>query len=60
MDKKKLINCIVSGVLLLLFLIITTLVITNNISWFDDLIYNFLIGFRSNGLDFIFKTINTN
>ena len=57
MDKKKIINCIVSGVLLLLFLIITSLVITNNISWFDDSIYNFLIGLRSNGLDFIFKTI---
>ena len=57
MDKKKLIKCIVSGVLLLLFLIITSLVISNNISWFDDSIYNFLIGLRSNGLDFILKTI---
>ena len=57
MDKKKLTNCIISGVLLLLFSLITLLVITNNITWFDDSIYNFLMGFRNSFLDAFFKTI---
>lgn len=57
MDKKKLTSCIISGVLLLLFSLITLLVITNNITWFDDSIYDFLIGFRSNALDTLLKTI---
>ena len=57
MDKKKTKNCIISGALLLLFFIITALVVTNNIAWFDDSIYNFLMGFRNDFLDAFFKTI---
>lgn len=57
MDKKKTANCYISGVLLILFLVISILVITNNISWFDDSIYNFIFSFRNNELDIILKTL---
>ena len=57
MDKKNKIICLLSGVLLLLFIFITVLVVSDNISWFDDSIYNFIISLRSNPLDIILKTI---
>lgn len=57
MDKNKKNNCLVAAILMIIFIIITTLVVTNNIAWFDDSIYNFIIRFRSNPLDFILKTI---
>ena len=57
MDKKKKFNCILSSILLILFLIITVLVVTNNINWFDDTIYNALISLRNKPLDVFFKTI---
>lgn len=57
MDKQKKINCIVSSGLIILFIIITTLVVTNNISWFDESIYNFIITLRNKPLDIFMKTI---
>ena len=45
------------GTLLVLFCIITCLVITNNISWFDDLIYNTIFSIRNNFFDLFFKII---
>ena len=57
MDKNKKINCLVAAILMIIFIIITALVVTNNIAWFDDSVYNFIIGLRSAPLDFILKTI---
>mgnify|MGYP003296426354 FL=1 len=57
MDKYKKVNCLIAVILMILFIIVTALVVTNNISWFDDSIYNFIIGFRSNPLDLVLKTI---
>ncbi len=57
MAKQKKVNCLISGVLLILFIIMTVLVITDNISCFDDSIYNFIISFRSKPLDLFLKTI---
>lgn len=45
------------GTLLVLFCIITCLVITNNISSFDDLIYNTIFSIRNNFFDLFFKII---
>lgn len=45
------------GTLLILFCLITTLVLTDNISWFDDTIYNIIFGIRNNFFDFFFKAI---
>ena len=52
--KKK--ACLIGG-LLILFVIITVLVMTNNISNFDDSIYNFIFGLRNNFLDIYFKGV---
>ena len=52
--KKKLILPII---LLVGFIIVMIFVLTNNITKFDDTIYNFLISKRSTGLDFYFKNI---
>lgn len=52
--KKKF---IITLLLLIAFLLIMLLVITNNISKFDNVIYNFLIGLRCNFLDIYFKWI---
>lgn len=57
MDKNKKINCIVAAILMILFIIITALVVTNNIAWFDDSIYDFIISLRNKPLDLILKTI---
>ena len=57
MDKNKKTNCLVAAILMIIFIIITALVVTNNIAWFDDSVYNFIIGLRSAPLDFILKTI---
>ena len=57
MDKNKKINLLVAAILMILFIIITALVVTDSIAWFDDSVYNFIIGLRSNPLDFILKTI---
>ena len=57
MDKNKKINLLVAAILMMFFIIITALVVTDNIAWFDDSVYNFIIGLRSNPLDFILKTI---
>lgn len=48
---------IVSGIFFLLFILITVLMITNNVKYFDETIYNYIFSFRSNILDTIFKTI---
>ncbi len=45
------------GVLFVLFLTITILVITNNITSFDDALYNSIIYFRNDFSDTLFKTI---
>ena len=45
------------GTLLILFCLITTLVLTDNISWLDDTIYNIVFGIRNNFFDFFFKAI---
>ncbi len=45
------------GILLVVFILITTLVVTNNISSFDDNIYNMIFNLRNNLLDLFFKTI---
>ncbi len=45
------------GILLVVFILITTLVVTNNISSFDDYIYNMIFHLRNNFLDLFFKTI---
>ena len=45
------------GILLVVFILITTLVVTNNISSFDDNIYNMIFSIRNNFLDLFFKTI---
>lgn len=57
MDKNKKINCLAAAILMIFFILITALVVTNNIAWFDDAIYNFIISFRSEPLDFVLKTI---
>lgn len=57
MDKQKKINCIIASILIVLFIIMTTLVVTNKISWFDDYIYNLIFSLRSKPLDMILKTI---
>ncbi len=48
---------IISGIFFLLFILITILMITNNIKVFDENIYNYIYSFRSDLLDTIFKTI---
>lgn len=48
---------IISGIFFLLFILITILMITNNIKVFDENIYNYIYSFRSDLLDAIFKTI---
>ena len=48
---------IVASISLIIFIIITVLVIINNIKSFDDTIYNNLFGLRNNFLDVFFKTI---
>lgn len=45
------------GCLLILFIVITILVLTNNISSFDDSIYNFVFGLRNNFFDIYFKSV---
>ena len=57
MDKNKKTNLLVAAILMMFFIIITALVVTDNIAWFDDSVYNFIMGLRSNPLDFILKTI---
>ena len=52
--KKKMILPII---LLVGFILIMILVITDNISVFDDKVYEFLINKRSSGLDLYFKNI---
>ncbi len=52
--KKKL---IIPIVLLISFIIIMTLVLTNNITEFDNGIYNFLIDKRCSSLDFLFTNV---
>ena len=54
MDKKRYIT---SLVLLIFFIIIMILVITCNITTFDDNIYNLLYSLRSSSMDLIMKTI---
>lgn len=44
-------------ILLLLVALITTLVVTNNITQFDDVIYNFIFSLRNNSLDIFLKGI---
>ena len=44
-------------ILLLLVALITTLVVTNNITQFDDVIYNFIFSLRNNFLDIFLKGI---
>lgn len=53
---KKNIDIKIIG-LIVLFIVWTILIITNNISWFDNAIYNFIINFKSNTLTSIMKTI---
>ena len=48
---------IVSGILFLLFIIITILMITNNTKVLDENIYNYIYSFRNDFLDNLFKTI---
>ncbi len=43
--------------LLILFILITILVETNNVTAFDDTIYNFIFSLRNNFFDYFFKTI---
>lgn len=52
--KKRYIISIIS---FLLFLLITILMITNNIKVFDDNIYNFIFKYRNDLLDNVFKII---
>jgi len=52
--KKKLVLPII---LLVGFIVVMIFVLTNNITKFDDTVYNFLISKRSAGLDFYFKNI---
>lgn len=46
MNKKN----IVFYSLILLFVLWVSLILTDNVSWFDEPIYNFIIGFKSPGL----------
>jgi len=48
---------IIASLLLIAFLLVMFLVVTDNISTFDSTIYNFLIGLRCKGLDIYFKWI---
>lgn len=48
---------IIASLLLIAFLLVMFLVVTDNISTFDSAIYNFLIGLRCKGLDIYFKWI---
>ena len=50
---------ILLGILLLSFIVVTILVLTNNTSTFDDIIYNYLISLRSNNLDTFLKIITS-
>jgi undecaprenyl-diphosphatase len=52
--KKKMILPII---LLVGFIIVMILVITNNITAFDEAVYNFLISKRCSGLDFYFTNV---
>ena len=52
--KKKMILPII---LLVGFIIVMILVITNNINAFDEAVYNFLISKRCSGLDFYFTNV---
>lgn len=52
--KKKLILPII---LLIVFIMIMIFVMTNNITFFDDIVYDFLISKRSSGLDLYFTNI---
>ena len=53
--KKKYIGI---GLLIALFLLITILVITNNISFLDDSIYNFIYSLRNDFTDTLFKSLS--
>lgn len=57
MNKKDIISYISCSILLVLFVVIMILVVTNNTTSFDNAIYNFLINFKNNGLDFYMKLI---
>ena len=46
MNKKN----IVFYSLILLFVLWVSLILTDNVSWFDEPIYNFIISFKSPGL----------
>ncbi|MBR5370146.1 MAG: phosphatase PAP2 family protein [Bacilli bacterium] len=48
---------IIASIFFLLFILITILMITNNIKSFDNDVYNYIFSFRNNLLDNIFKTI---
>ena len=48
---------IIIGTTIISFIIVMILVITNTIKPFDDAIYSFIIGFRSNGMDKFMKFI---
>lgn len=48
---------IIVGILLIIFFLIMGLVLTDNITAFDDAIYNFLINLRCKGLDIYFKEV---
>lgn len=49
---------IIISLLLVLFLLDLFLVVTNNIAWFDNAIYKFIISFKSDILTDIFKYIS--
>ncbi len=57
MAKKNKINYIISSILLVLFIVVMILVLTNNTKTFDESIYNFLYSLRSTGMDLFMKTI---
>ena len=57
MNKRDIISYISCSILLVLFVVIMILVVTNNITSFDNAIYNFLISFKNNGWDFYMKLI---
>ena len=48
---------VVSAIFFLLFILITILMVTNNIKVFDDTIYNYIFSFRNDFIDNLFKII---
>ena len=57
MDKKSKNKLILSSIFLVLFIVVLILFLTNNVTTFDNKIYDYIIKYRSNRIDYLMKSI---